>query len=52
MPINFNNGVKSMLLTKNLIKFNNMLIKIPGETRRVWDVSENRWGFKFFKNQD
>ena len=52
MPINFNNGAKSMLLTKNLIKFNNMLIKIPEETRRVWDVSENRWGFKFFKNQD
>jgi len=52
MPINFNNGVKSMLLTKNLIRFNKMLVKIPGQTKRVWDTAENRWGFRFSKKQD
>ena len=39
-------GVKSMLLTKTLIKFNNLLVKIPKQTRRVWDLAENRWGYK------
>ncbi len=52
MPINFNNGVKSMLLTKNLIRFNKMLVKIPSQTKRVWDIAENRWGFRFSKKQD
>ena len=35
-----------MLLTTNLIKFNHYLIKIPPETRRIKDLSENRWGYK------
>ena len=35
-----------MLLTNNLIKFNNFFVKIPEQTNRVWDTSENRWGFK------
>ena len=39
-------GVKSMLLTKTLIKFNNLLVKIPKQTKRVWDLAENRWGYK------
>ncbi len=46
---NFNNGVNGMLLTKNIIKFNDCLIKIPQQTNRVWDSSENRWGFRFYK---
>ena len=49
--INFYNkqGVKSMLLTKNIIKFNKLLVKIPRQTKRVWDLAENRWGYKFLK---
>ena len=47
--INFN-GVKSMLLTNKIIKFNEFFIKIPDQTNRVWDTSENRWGFKYLKN--
>ncbi len=35
-----------MLLTNNIIKFNKLLFKIPPETNRVWDLSENRWGYK------
>ena len=35
-----------MLLTNRLIKFNNFFVRIPKETRRVWDASENRWGYK------
>ena len=48
--INFYNqqGV-SMLLTKNIIKFNNLFVKIPGQTKRVWDLAENRWGYKSLK---
>ena len=49
MLINFNNGVKGMLLTKNIIKFNNFFVRIPNETNRVWDTSENRWGFRLSK---
>ena len=33
-----------MLLTKTLIRISNILVKIPKETRRVWALSENRWG--------
>ena len=51
MPTNFNLGVKSMLITKNLIKFNKLIVKIPGETKRVWDTAENRWGFKFLRKK-
>ncbi len=47
MLINLINlGVKSMLLTKTLIKFNNLLVRIPKQTKRVWDLAENRWGYK------
>ena len=48
--INFCNyqGV-SMLLTKNIIKFNNLFVKIPRQTKRVWDLAENRWGYKSLK---
>ena len=51
MLINFKHGVKSMLITKNTIKFNNLLVKIPEQTNRVWDTSENRWGFKPYKKK-
>ena len=49
MLINFNNGVKSMLITKKLIKFNDFFVKIPKQTNTVWDNSENRWGYRPFK---
>ena len=39
-----------MLLTKTLIKFNNILVKIPNQTKRIWDLSENRW-YKFFSKK-
>ena len=35
-----------MLLTKNIVKFNNLFVKIPRQTKRVWDLAENRWGYK------
>ena len=35
-----------MLLTKNIIKFNKLFVKIPRQTKRVWDLAENRWGYK------
>ena len=35
-----------MLLTKNIIKFNNLFVKIPRQTKRVLDLAENRWGYK------
>ena len=40
-----------MLLTKTLIKFNNILVKIPNQTKRIWDLSENRWGYKLFSKK-
>ena len=48
MLINLN-GVNSMLLTTNIIKFNNLFVKIPKETNRLWDASENRWGYRISK---
>jgi len=38
-----------MLLTKNIIKLNNLFVKIPRQTKRVWDLAENRWGYKSLK---
>ncbi len=38
-----------MLLTNQIIKFNNLLIKIPNETKRLKDLSENRWGYRLSK---
>jgi hypothetical protein len=35
-----------MQVTKNIVKLSNMLIRIPDECKRVWDMSENRWGYK------
>ena len=35
-----------MQVTKNIIKFNKMLIEIPKAMKGVWDMSENRWGYK------
>ena len=43
--------VKSMLLTKNIVKFNKLLVKIPKQTKRVWDLAENRWGYKFLSKK-
>ena len=40
-----------MLLTKNIIKFNKLLVKIPKQTKRVWDLAENRWGYKFLSKK-
>ena len=34
-----------MQITKNLIKFSNMIIRIPDDCKRMWDCSENRWGY-------
>jgi hypothetical protein len=41
-----------MLLTKSLIKFNKIIVKIPKVTKRVWDLAENRWGYKFLRKKD
>jgi len=38
-----------MQVTRNVIKFNGLNIKIPEDTKRVWDLSENRWGYKYDK---
>ena len=38
-----------MQVTKNVIRFNNLMIKIPQDTKRVWDLSENRWGYQYDK---
>ncbi len=35
-----------MMLTKTLIKFSDFFVKIPKDTKRLWDLSENRWGYK------
>tara|TARA_B100001029_G_C14845013_1_gene330488 strand:- start:514 stop:690 length:177 start_codon:yes stop_codon:yes gene_type:complete len=52
MLINLNiKGVNGMLITTKLIKFRNMLIKIPKQTGNVWDLSENRWGYKFLSKK-
>ncbi len=51
MLTNFKNGVKSMLITKNTVRLNNLLVKIPHDTKRLWDTSENRWGFRVYKNK-
>ena len=40
-------GVKSMLITKSLIKLNNIFVRIPRDTGRIKDLSENRWGYRF-----
>ena len=45
MLTNFKKEI-SMLLTKYVIKFNKLLVKIPKQTKRVWDLAENRWGYK------
>ncbi len=39
-----------MLLTKNIIKFSNFLIRIPKDMKGIWDVSENRWGYRKINN--
>ena len=38
-----------MQITKNIIRFNNLMVKIPQDTKRIWDLSENRWGYKYAK---
>ena len=38
-----------MLIAKNIIRFNNLIIKIPNDTKEIWDLSENRWGYKPIK---
>jgi len=50
MLINFK-GVYSMLLTKNIVKIKNLFVKIPKQTGRIWNLSENRWGYKFLFNK-
>ena len=35
-----------MQVTKNILKFNNMLIQIPKAMKGLWDKSENRWGYR------
>jgi len=41
-----------MLLTKNIIKFKNFFISIPSDTKRLNDLSENRWGYKLLKKKN
>ena len=40
-----------MLLTNNIVKFNKLLVKIPRQTKRVWDLNKNRWGYKFLRKE-
>ncbi len=35
-----------MQITHNIVKANSFFVKIPSQTRRVWDISENRWGYR------
>mgnify|MGYP005695243993 CR=1 FL=1 len=35
-----------MQLTKDFILLSKILVKIPKATKRIWDLSENRWGYK------
>ena len=35
-----------MQVTKNIIRFNNFNIRIPESCKRIWDLSENRWGYR------
>ena len=46
---NFNYRSKSMLISKSIIRFNKHIIKIPLETKALWDLSENRWGYRIGK---
>ena len=39
-----------MLLTKKLIRLkNDYMIVIPRQIKGLWDLSENRWGYKKVK---
>ncbi len=40
-----------MLVTKDILKFNKFMFKIPNDTKRLWDLSENRWGYKLLKKK-
>jgi len=35
-----------MQITKNIVKFNKMLVSIPKSMKGIWDKSENRWGYR------
>ena len=37
-----------MLLTKSLIKFNKLLVKIPKQTKRIWDLQKIDGDINFF----
>jgi hypothetical protein len=39
-----------MKLTKNIIRFRNLLIKIPKAMKGIYDGSENRWGYRKINN--
>jgi len=38
-----------MQLTKDLILFNNIKFKITKNTKRLKDLSDNRWGYTIIK---
>ena len=38
-----------MLLTKKLIIFNDLVVKISKQTKNLKDLSENRWGYRYAK---
>ena len=40
-----------MLVTNKIIKFNNLLVRIPQDTKNLWDLSENRWGYRFLSKK-
>ena len=40
-----------MLITKTIIKLNEILVKIPKDTSRIKDLSENRWGYRLFSKK-
>ena len=42
--VNYKENV--MQITKNIVKFNKMLVSIPKAMKGIWDKSENRWGYR------
>ena len=38
-----------MQITKNFVKLGNHLVRIPKACKRIWDLSDNRWGYSKVK---
>ena len=40
-----------MLLTKNIVKFNKLVVKILNKPKEFGTLAENRWGYKTLKDK-